>query len=199
MYRTFFAAAALSALISTSASAAVVLGGPVDLTQGPSFTIGPSAAGQFTFSYPTAGTFADTFIATSGTAQVSSFGGFLGIPVQPSVDFVNRGDVSFGPGVFGSYASFQKATDIPDSSTNSILGLRYTVGANTFYGFAEFAGGMLEEYGFQTTPNTAIDASAAIASAVPETSTWAMMVLGFLGVGFLTYRRKQNGPALRLV
>jgi hypothetical protein len=37
-----------------------------------------------------------------------------------------------------------------------------------------------------------------IAAAVPEPSTWAMMILGFVGVGFLTYRRKQNGSALRL-
>jgi opacity protein-like surface antigen len=29
-------------------------------------------------------------------------------------------------------------------------------------------------------------------SAVPETSTWAMMILGFLGVGFVAYRRKSN-------
>ncbi len=36
-------------------------------------------------------------------------------------------------------------------------------------------------------------------SAVPEPSTWAMMILGFLGVGFMAYRRKQNGPSLRLV
>jgi hypothetical protein len=30
-------------------------------------------------------------------------------------------------------------------------------------------------------------------SAVPETSTWAMMILGFAGVGFLAYRRKNQG------
>ena len=29
-------------------------------------------------------------------------------------------------------------------------------------------------------------------SAVPESSTWAMMVLGFAGVGFVAYRRKSN-------
>jgi hypothetical protein len=29
-------------------------------------------------------------------------------------------------------------------------------------------------------------------SAVPEASTWAMMVLGFLGLGFLGYRRSSN-------
>jgi hypothetical protein len=36
------------------------------------------------------------------------------------------------------------------------------------------------------------------AAAVPEPSTWAMMILVFAGVGFMAYRRKQNGPALRL-
>ena len=29
-------------------------------------------------------------------------------------------------------------------------------------------------------------------SAVPEPSTWAMMILGFAGIGFMTYRRRQS-------
>jgi hypothetical protein len=37
-----------------------------------------------------------------------------------------------------------------------------------------------------------------VAGAVPEPSTWAMMILGFAGVGFMAYRRKQNGSALHL-
>jgi hypothetical protein len=32
-------------------------------------------------------------------------------------------------------------------------------------------------------------------AAVPETSTWAMMLLGFAGVGYMAYRRKSK-PAL---
>jgi|ERR1700733_2393307 hypothetical protein len=35
-------------------------------------------------------------------------------------------------------------------------------------------------------------------AAVPEPSTWAMIILGFVGVGFMSYRRKQTGAALRL-
>ena len=31
----------------------------------------------------------------------------------------------------------------------------------------------------------------AIARAVPEPSTWAMMILGFAGVGYMTYRRRK--------
>jgi hypothetical protein len=36
-------------------------------------------------------------------------------------------------------------------------------------------------------------------AAVPEPSTWAMMILGFCGIGFMAYRKKQNGPAFRMV
>ncbi len=43
---------------------------------------------------------------------------------------------------------------------------------------------------------TAITAETAVA-AVPEPSTWAMMLLGFAGVGFTAYRRRRNGPALQ--
>ena len=34
-------------------------------------------------------------------------------------------------------------------------------------------------------------------SAVPEPSTWAMMILGFCGLGFISYRKKQSGSAFR--
>ena len=34
--------------------------------------------------------------------------------------------------------------------------------------------------------------------AVPEASTWAMMILGFAGVGFMAYRRRNQGAAIRL-
>lgn len=36
------------------------------------------------------------------------------------------------------------------------------------------------------------------APAVPEPSTWAMMIIGFFGVGFMAYRRRPNGTVLRL-
>lgn len=38
--------------------------------------------------------------------------------------------------------------------------------------------------------------SVTIASGVPEASTWAMMLLGFSGVGFVAYRRKRNAESL---
>ena len=35
-------------------------------------------------------------------------------------------------------------------------------------------------------------ADATIGGSVPEPSTWAMMILGFAGIGFVTYRRKNK-------
>jgi hypothetical protein len=37
-----------------------------------------------------------------------------------------------------------------------------------------------------------------LTAAVPEPSTWAMMILGFAGIGFMAYRRKSSGPAFRV-
>jgi hypothetical protein len=33
------------------------------------------------------------------------------------------------------------------------------------------------------------------AAAVPEPSTWVMVILGFAGLGFMAYRRSRNGLA----
>jgi hypothetical protein len=36
-----------------------------------------------------------------------------------------------------------------------------------------------------------------VGSAVPEVSTWAMIILGFAGVGFMSYRRKNKATTFR--
>jgi PEP-CTERM motif len=36
-----------------------------------------------------------------------------------------------------------------------------------------------------------------LAGAVPEPSTWAMLILGFVGLGFMAYRRKPSGTELK--
>ena len=44
-----------------------------------------------------------------------------------------------------------------------------------------------------------IDQAFVVAGAVPEPSTWAMMILGFLGLGFLGYRKSaKSGDAFRM-
>jgi hypothetical protein len=49
------------------------------------------------------------------------------------------------------------------------------------------------EFAFTASPNLTVT------PAVPEPSTWAMMIAGFAGVGFVSYRQKSNEPALRIV
>jgi hypothetical protein len=46
--------------------------------------------------------------------------------------------------------------------------------------------------------NFTVNDDVAVAGAVPEPSTWAMLLLGFAGVGFMAYRRKSR-PALMAV
>lgn len=38
-----------------------------------------------------------------------------------------------------------------------------------------------------------------VVAAVPEPSTWAMMILGFAGVGFMAYRRRNQATAFRMI
>jgi hypothetical protein len=51
----------------------------------------------------------------------------------------------------------------------------------------------LNGYAFDTS-GAPIAAGASLTSAVPEPSTWAMMLLGFAGLGFMAYRRPKLLP-----
>jgi hypothetical protein len=62
-------------------------------------------------------------------------------------------------------------------NSNGDVGVNGTSGGNVFFSDTYTVG----------TPQVA---------AVPEPSTWAMMILGFCGLGFMAYRRNQNGAAL---
>jgi hypothetical protein len=55
------------------------------------------------------------------------------------------------------------------------------------FGFSDLADG-----GFSKLDNFQFDGSV---SAVPELSTWAMMIVGFASVGFMAYRRKGQRSA----
>jgi len=78
------------------------------------------------------------------------------------------------------FADFVKSTGGNDSVFFSIdaVGLN----GNTGLIGSQFSGGVI---------NTTV-------GGVPEPSTWAMMLLGLAGVGFMAYRRKTQGGAFRL-
>lgn len=65
-------------------------------------------------------------------------------------------------------------------------------------GYVNFAGAFDTVILTSSTNALEIDNISSAVSSVPEASTWAMMVLGFLGVGFVAYRRKSESK-FRLV
>ncbi|MGY3346668.1 hypothetical protein ACVWXP_003815 [Bradyrhizobium sp. USDA 4463] len=63
------------------------------------------------------------------------------------------------------------------------------------------AGSYFTEYVYGGLPGTkpsGLFVGDVVVTAVPEPATWAMMLMGFMGVGLVAYRRRV-GPSLRLV
>ncbi len=181
------AAAALFCLGLTSggAQAAVAITAVnADLTAAP-YTINYDG-GSITFS-ASGDIFNPVSVRTSANAGVSSFGGFLGIPVAPTSDFVDRGVVMFGQG-YGAFSAFTSTTEVPYSNGQNFIGLDVMNGGATYYGFAYTDNDELVSYGFQTSPGVAITATTAVP--VPEPATWGLMVLGVGMLGLMMRSRR---------
>jgi hypothetical protein len=118
--------------------------------------------------------------------------GNLGNGISGSID-LEPGDgelfvISVPPGTLGGTFSQLVTYNVPGIYTPTY----------TFAGFAQETA----IAGYTVPDNESINFGGQFAqvtiSAVPEPSTWAMMILGFCGVGFMAYRRRGNGPAFRL-
>jgi PEP-CTERM motif len=70
----------------------------------------------------------------------------------------------------------------------SHLQLGFGAGTYSLSIMGDGAGGLPADFAFR------LDSGTLSVSAVPEPSTWAMMMLGFAGVGFMAYRRKPAVP-----
>jgi hypothetical protein len=135
------------------------------------------------------------------------------IPVSASSDYYSAtfsGPENFGQGS-GSFATSGTGNEVgfvnypQGGESYFIVPADYHSGdplsdsltfANTTLGGLGLAPGSYT-YTFGTNDSFVIDIPGQVA-AVPEPATWAMMILGFFGVGFMAYRRKQAEPALRL-
>ena len=149
-----------------------------------------SLGGQFaapfgdTTSYYTVGTLAQP---ESATLTVSGKNNYIGL-YWGSIDTYNSITITDSSG-----------STVVNSSTFTILNP-----ANGDQGL----GGSAYVNIFDTLPITSITFSSnqqafefdnlTVAAAAPEPATWAMMVLGFFGVGFLAYRRKSMGRSFRV-
>lgn len=113
------------------------------------------------------------------TGLFSSYAGadnFFFYPTQPYVSYgglsfttVGGGDFNLGLGGSGPFGGYL--------FNASLLNLSGNAQANTLAGSTS-----LSEF--------------TVTEAVPEPSTWAMMILGFVGVGYMTYRRRKQSTAL---
>jgi hypothetical protein len=140
--------------------------------------------------------FSPTSITISNQTQLltETFGGLASTGfdgVHETVSGTSAGFVAgmnFSIGTGGINATAVSAPLLTDDFTTSIPC------GNGCGGFGTLTLGG-EDIEFTPLEAIAQDGSS-VTSAVPEPSTWAMMILGFCGLGFMAYRRKQNGAAL---
>jgi PEP-CTERM motif len=113
------------------------------------------------------------------------------------VQFFNASNVLIGTTTVGPVTPADRgnATVMVPVSTNGIIPVGTT--ELEFEAIATRTDGNFND-GYADNLSFVASASEVMAG-VPEPSTWAMMILGFFGVVFIAYRRKQNGSALRLV
>jgi hypothetical protein len=129
--------------------------------------------------FPQPATLSQTFADTAGTAY--------------QVDFFWKANGAGDPNAFLTLA-------VGGSSVTLLEGAAPTSFAEDSFTFTGTGSDTLS-ISAQTNPSDWFvdDISlSAVTSAVPEPSTWAMLILGFCGVGFMAYRRKPNGAAIRL-
>jgi hypothetical protein len=124
-------------------------------------------------------------VSTTGGAAVRTvFGG-------PSTDFPNRGTIVYDQNTLGGFGSFASLTTIPYTNGENFLGLRVTAGGQDYYGFLYSTDTVLNSYGFETVANVGITPTTELAAAVPEATSWAMMIGGFgIAGGALRSRRR---------
>jgi PEP-CTERM motif len=134
--------------------------------------VSPNAYGQLKASAPTAFDAFNSLSAFSLTqsADIVSFQ----TNVQASIDFA-----TISPSIDAPLSYFQA-----NSSTTATY-LLHQAGS--------ISAGTYEDTRFFALINGVVIAP--VTPAVPEPSTWAMMILGFAGIGFMAYRRKSK-PAL---
>ena len=148
--------------------------------------------------FGSAGSFAAYFVsdfATETLSQTISLGvGVYSIGFSaylPQNGFNNQFDAIFSGSVIGTtLLATNVAANTPKQWYDFVTTVEITQAGDYTTAFTFTTNG-------RPAKDVVIDQVFVVAGAVPEPSTWAMMILGFLGVGFVAYRRKARS-ALRL-
>ena len=173
------AALLASSVICSAASASVVEA--VNMT----FQSGATFSGDVTF----ANDFS-SYNAVTGTLSGGPYG-------TDSINWVwDANNYSTGPNNFSNFLMDGSGANEVGSWSNFIQFAYNYSGAPTLSFTSGVSYGSFDNYVNYNDP--LVSGSISSISAVPEPSTWAMMILGFAGIGFMAYRRRQNGPHFRL-
>jgi hypothetical protein len=149
----------------------------IDVSHGQSVNLDPAAALGYIFSIGDSGpNFATVKLPDLGLSHPYGLYVWNGSGFVFAADLLANTLFDFGPGGVSKFEVLGIDPSLgldPNNSTAFVTQV-------TFTGDGTFTGTM-----------TAI-------SAVPEPSTWAMMILGFAGVGFMAYRRRSKTVMLRM-
>lgn len=161
----------------------------VDGTSGP-FITNSLSSNSFNASTTAGGTI-NVYVTASGLTSPSGI-----VPFQSSFteNLLTAGfSVTESSFVDAANGIFSLATPIGSQTFNaigtSVQGANVNVGAGPYSVTVKYTIAASGEGSANST---------AIVTPVPEPSTWAMMILGFMGVGFMAYRRKNQSVGLRL-
>ncbi len=97
---------------------------------------------------------------------------------------------SFGPALGNSVIGADFGSINSPTEDFSFTGITYTINVTGVTDFSNNA--IAADFDFTRIDIDASSVGVNLASAVPEPSTWATMILGFAGVGFLAYRRRNR-------
>jgi hypothetical protein len=217
--RTFNIAivAALASLsFGTAAKANVVVSaaGPGDVGIGmnfdsqPASTVGNASAsftiGDWTFTNGTQPVQVNILSSSNGAQPLGTTGNYLSVlgGGSENVTFSNRSSFSFFWGSLDNYNTIvvHTTTDgdvtflgsaIPGLVGNGVeaTGCQTLTNCNRYFTFAENDSSLITGFSISSSSNSF---ELTNISAVPEPATWAMMIFGFFGVGFMAYRRNNK-------
>jgi hypothetical protein len=123
-----------------------------------------------------------TTTTLSGTTLANDFGGLTG-----SIEGFTIGPVESTGNIFLGGGITLADGEITGISTTFGGGGIFTTDPGPLFLFFGINSPLGFELGGQSNEGTV-----EVTAAVPEPSTWAMMILGFVGLGFMAYRRKSK-------
>jgi hypothetical protein len=156
----------------------------------------PASAAVYNFSFTeTTDLFGPDILNGSGTFTTSgpalSIGGQTAFAVTGITGTLNGSAILPAVGTIGAYY-----TTGPYFLDGSGINISNTAGLNVNF-FDQSNNGLYRVNVMNQLITGYVTATSSVAS-VPEPSTWAMMILGFVGVGFMAYQHKKNGHVLRV-